>query len=1074
MRPTVIVLALAILTDPSGAIRAAEISVVDVGGAPVGDASLVCIDPASDVPVRAAEGRATVTAPCRRLRCAASDFLPGEVDVSGETARCVLRPGTRIAGDVPATAAAAGLEARLYSSATAPVGTIAIPKALAGKPLAPFAFPLVKPGRYALELARKSDGWTCRADLGPLGPGRRAVGPAWREPSALSVSVKGADGNPAAAVPVRTWSGRPAPDRHQRGVAPIGAWACAPAPGTKYQTDTSGVARLPVDTSMEMLVLAGDWKDPRGLAYTVLARAPSQAIPLTLAAAVRVRAKVEDDKNRPVACDALLTELPADLSWLVEAAPGATIKTACDAQGVFAFGPLAATASILEVRPRSGLPMRIQVDAPAPGATADLGVLRVRGGESIRVVVQDDSGRPVPQAKVTARGSAGIVLTVAGTTGDDGAVDLSGIPKNATIGIDVKAKGFLPARESGLELDAGPFVVRLARGASISGKVRDADGGPIQGARVSLTAERNEAPVSATADADGAFELEGVDDGQWRVMATAAGFAPSEAATVELRDHRPVSGLTLTLAPTHGIYGRVVDSGATPAAGARVRLVESRDRDDAAPIAEALTGADGAFQLQAAAPPDSWLVATKPGSGPCALRAPDEAARAGEVVLALTEPAALIVHLAKGARTTRNLVVKDGAGIGRAVAVAGMTEFSFADLAPGRGSARLAGSTDHDVALAPRETADVTLEAAAAVEGRVSFEGNPAARARVQVVEVSTDGSRLNEGGGSFTDERGRYRIDGFAGGSYRIVAVGEDGRAEAEFNVADGETAAVDLALRSVRLVVTVVDGATEKPVAGISVSAAPGGKTCNSMMGTSSSGDPGDLGFEVLVGSNGCLSSQTNAAGLARLSLATPGSYDLSIGDTSYEPWTQSVAIGDGTTAKRISLTRKPDHAGDKPHVFANLRTDPAGLSGTIECIGGGNTNSSSPVVGRADCGTMIPGPGEVVFHVEGYGRGRTAFDVPQTGEMDVDVDVPRGGTVVVPISQEPAAQPVLVDASGFAWSDPKGTGRTGASLEDLPNIGRAWVFRDMPPGTYAVTLDGKSRSPVPLASGGTAVAY
>src|SRR5436190_1795427 len=72
-----------------------------------------------------------------------------------------------------------------------------------------FTLPAVKPGRYALELSRKTDGWTCRADLGPLGPGRQAVTPVWRDPAAVAVRVKGPDGKPVAGVPVRAWSRRP-------------------------------------------------------------------------------------------------------------------------------------------------------------------------------------------------------------------------------------------------------------------------------------------------------------------------------------------------------------------------------------------------------------------------------------------------------------------------------------------------------------------------------------------------------------------------------------------------------------------------------------------------------------------------------------------------------------------------------------------------------------------------------------------------------------------------------------------------------------------------------------------------
>jgi protocatechuate 3,4-dioxygenase beta subunit len=830
-----------------------------------------------------------------------------------------------------------------------------------------------------------------------------------------------------------------------------------------------------VDASGEVLVVAGNWKEARGIAYTTFDRAPAQAISLTLASPIRLRAKFLDDKDRPVACDSLIADLPPDVSWLNDVVSGSATTNACDARGAVALGPLLSMPLILDVRPHAGMPMRIAVDAPAPGATEDLGILRVKNGESIRVVVNDDAGHPVQGAKVTARGSAGILLTVAGTTGDDGAVELSGLPKNAVISLAVTAKGFIASRDDRLELDASPFVVRLSRGAAISGKVRDADGLPVAGAEVSLaseTAETDDARRPESTDDQGAFELDGVADGAWRVTASAPGFSPSAPVKVAILDHRAAKDLVLTLAPAGGITGRVVDGSGTPVEGARLRLVDAPERDDLSPIAETMSGTEGRFELRAAAPTNSWLVTSKPGFGPTAQRAPD-AAHASDLVLTLPDAAGLVVHLASAAHSGKTLRAKDGAGVGQTANVTGAADVAFTDLAPGRGLVWLHRGVQRDVTLVARETAEVTLDPTAAIQGRVTFEGAPAPRVHVTEVKIDKDGG-LSSGVGSFTDDRGRYRIEGIAGGSYRIAAVGEAGRAEAAVDVAEGETAELDLALRSVRLAVTVTDGATGKPLAGVSVRAAPAGAPCQSSLGMSSSGDPGELGFEVFVGATGCLSSQTNAAGSARLSLAAPGAYDLEIGDDAYETWKQSLAFGEGTTTRRVSLTRKPDKKDDKPHVIANLRTDPPGLSGMITCIAGGNTNSSSPVSGRADCGAMIPGPGEIVFHVDGYGSGRSTFDVPESGELVVDVDVPRGGMLVVPLSHDPAAPPQLVDASGVIWSGGPIRGRPVASFEDVPNVGRAWVFRDLPPGQYIATIDGKSRSAVPLVSGATAIAY
>jgi hypothetical protein len=1058
MRPLAALLALSIAGAPTPrAASAGKIAVVDLEGKPVAGATSACVD-----------------ASCRRVRCEAPGFLPGEAEAGGPDARCVVRPGAIVAAELPGSAS--GLAVRLVapSSAGGPAAELVVPQPAPGSPSIRFELPAVRPARYALEISR-SDGWTCRADLGPLSAGRHAVTPGWQEPATIAVRVAGLDGKPAPSVPLRALR-RPAPADRRTAAASIGAWSCGPGASAPILTGPGGDARLPVDLQSAALLIAGDWKDPRGLAFATIDRKPAATLGLTLAVPVRVRATLEDDRDRPAACGAELVDLPADVAALAHALPGSSLDAPCDAKGVVTLGPIPAAPVTLEVRPRGGMPMRIPVDPPAAGTVADLGVLRVRNGESVRVVVQDDGGRPVAGAKVTVRGSAGIVLTVAGVTGEDGAAELSGLPKNAGVALDVKAKGFRPARNLRFDLESSPFTVKLSRGGSISGTVRDAEGTTVAGAEIALTGDKSVGRQVESSDPMGAFTFDGVDDGGWRLVASAAGYANSEPAKAEVEDHRSVEGVSLVLNPADAIAGHVVDGSGAAVGGARVRLVDGSARDDldrASAIAEAVSASDGAYQLVAAPPQDSWLIATRTGYGPTSVRPPVAGSKVEDVVLTLGEPAALVVHIPQGARTRRNLRVRDGAGLGRQVPVSGVSDLPFTDLAAGRGAVGFVGGSDVACSLSPRQTAEVTLDPTAAIEGRVTFEGAPSARVYVRALRESTSGE-LKDGGGSFTDERGRYRIDGLASDSYRVAALGEDGRAETKLDVAEGETARADLSLRSVRLVVSVVDAADDKPLRQVQIWAMPGGASCSSSMGTTSWGDPGELGYEMSVGSNGCLSTQTDAAGVGKLGLAEPGSYDVAIQDDAFEPWKQSIAVVDGTTAKRVALTRKPDRPEDKPHVVASLRTDPPGQSGTIICAAGGNTSSSSPVAGRYDCGPMVPGPGEVAFHVDGYGWGRAAIEVPKAGELDVDVDVPRGGTLVAPVSQDSPPPPALIDGTGYAWADAQGRGRVDATLEDVPKIGRAWVFRDLPPGMYAVSIGGKARAAVPLASGGTAIAY
>jgi hypothetical protein len=930
------VISFVIAMAATGAAHAALVAVVDPDGKPVARATALCVDPASADPLVVADGKVTLADSCRRVRCDATGFLPGEVAPSGPDGRCVLRPASNVVGELPVAAAASGLEASLAAAGNANTSAakIAIPKAGEGRRSATFALPPVKPGRYTLQLRRGSDGWSCRADLGPLGPGTSRVAPAWREPVSLPLKVILPDGKPAPGIGVRAWSRRPLEDGVDEPASPFGTWNCRSEAPATVTTDRNGLARVGVDLAQETLVVAGDFKNARGLAYVTLDRAPAEPVTMTLSLPVIVKAKIEDDHERPAVCDVTLDDLAPDVRWIARVAGGSTLKSICDPQGGVLLGPIPSIPFTLDVLPKPGLPLRVTAEAPAPGTTADLGVLRVRNGERFRVVVQDEMSNPVSGAKVIVRGAAGVVLSVGGITGDDGGADLMGLPKNASVTVEVKAKGFLPVSRRQLPLDASPFVIKLSRGGAIEGAVRDRDGAAIRGAVVGLwgeTAGRD--PV--TTDAHGAFSFEGVPDGTWRLSARASGYTPSEPHSLEVHEHRSVEDVTIELSAAEGISGKVVDAAGTSVAGAQVRLYISGQRDSlnqSPPLAEAVSGSDGAFELQAGREAHGWIVATKPGFGPRVVRGSDLPANE-DAVLALTEPASLIVHVARGARTTRAIGVTDGAGLRRSTPATAGTDLSFGDLGPGNGSVQLGEGPGKAVTLIARQTAEVTLEATAAIEGRVTFENAPSPRTFVSAVR-QREGGGLSGRDGSFTDDRGRYRIDGMDAGSYRLVAVGEDGRAETTLELAEAETSRIDLALRSVRLVLSATDSADDKPIADLSLSAAPAGKTCNSMIGSTSWNEPGQMGFDISVGSNGCVSGRTDAAGVARLSLAAPGSYDLILGDDRYETWSQAIAVGDGTTSKRVALTRKPDKSGEKTHLYANLLTNPPGLLGRVEC--------------------------------------------------------------------------------------------------------------------------------------------
>ena len=118
--------------------------------------------------------------------------------------------------------------------------------------------------------------------------------------------------------------------------------------------------------------------------------------------------------------------------------------------------------------------------------------------------------------------------------------------------------------------DAWPHLeLALSRGAQLQGVVRDTDGHAVAGARlVALPAEtstpfshfeRAVPPPSAVSNADGAFNLRGIEEGPLTIVARAAGFAPVAKAAVAGE-----SGVTIVVQVGGTIRGRVVDHEGIP------------------------------------------------------------------------------------------------------------------------------------------------------------------------------------------------------------------------------------------------------------------------------------------------------------------------------------------------------------------------------------------------------------------------------------------------------------------------------------------------------------------------------
>jgi protocatechuate 3,4-dioxygenase beta subunit len=238
-------------------------------------------------------------------------------------------------------------------------------------------------------------------------------------------------------------------------------------------------------------------------------------------------------------------------------------------------------------------------------------------GQRIRGKVLDREGRPV---------AAGLTLTAEEYGG--------GEPERSVTSVDAQgafelrdlspgrfelravARGFAPARRTGIEVGAGPEavelgVVTLEPGTAIEGVVTDSAGSPVAGAEV--IARSNEPVRSWFQEPEPPSPYITGTDGRFRIVDLRRGdhvdlevhhpaYAPAQALAVEVPTPEP---LHVELKRARSLAGRVVGPRGEPVPGALLsRIEELRIGGGSQGSAFTLgqTGADGTFRVTGLAP----------------------------------------------------------------------------------------------------------------------------------------------------------------------------------------------------------------------------------------------------------------------------------------------------------------------------------------------------------------------------------------------------------------------------------------------------------------------------------------
>ncbi|MEP6653694.1 MAG: carboxypeptidase-like regulatory domain-containing protein [Myxococcales bacterium] len=296
---------------------------------------------------------------------------------------------------------------------------------------------------------------------------------------------------------------------------------------------------------------------PPAVAPDAIALTP---VTLELIRAGKIIGRVVDERGRPVVGATIHDRLAetedlgviwARLPLAAEAAamPAGTIlpslssratsrRAISDASGAFVLDDVPPGRVEVEVLNASSVPLRTGAQTLAPGATLDVGTLRVQGAVLLAGRVVDAEGRGVTGARVTAASpppGSGAGTNGAAAAGVTGLYAVSGPEGEFTLPLpagehrltasapghgDVTATVRVPPTAAGTP-DAGATTttLRLGRGGGalngvLEGVVHDSEGRPLARARITAHAPGtppHAAPLaSAVADAGGGFQLTGL------------------------------------------------------------------------------------------------------------------------------------------------------------------------------------------------------------------------------------------------------------------------------------------------------------------------------------------------------------------------------------------------------------------------------------------------------------------------------------------------------------------------------------------------------------------------------------
>jgi hypothetical protein len=659
--------------------------------------------------------------------------------------------------------------------------------------------------------------------------------------TAVRGTVRGPDGRPIAGAVVRLEAALPM----VRNVA------------TPEVTDAEGQFELAVADPGVYRLLAHKKGFAPGVVGVTVERQGDAVVDVVLDTGARVRGRLVGESGEGVRGQAVVREVDGETSRTLDE----LLRAEAGPDGRFAIEAVPPGSHAVSATAPGYGTKRVEVSVGRGDNDVDLGDVPLETGLIIRGRVHDRAGVPVADAMVRSVRPRGIAAGVREATTDaDGRFVMAGLDPG-TWRVMVTAPGF-GAAEKQVEAGAENVDIALTPAGAITGIAVDDGDKPIESFQVSARpAQRGERIMMGpggknVASPDGRFVLDDVGEGTYVVQVWAPDRASATVSDVAVTSGATADVGRVRLATGGSVRGTVVDASGAAVAGASVAVRgPGRDFMSMASLDAATATSDpaGAFELRGVALGAAEVVATHPSYAE---------GRVGIEVDPAKGPTEARVVVTQGGRIEGFVRKRDGtavAGITLSVSLPGRASpslrptflttdaagsFVAEHLPTGRALVALMNRSGNTFTSAQTRDVDVREGQTTTVEfrsreillsGRVTHGGAPfpGLRLTVQADRVMYMSFAGPEGPGAagpqhmtaVTREDGSYEMLVDEPGKLRIAAeTTSDNRRYPTRNaeIPDADAFTLDLDYSGIA-VSGVVQGESEQPIAGASVSASP-----------------------------------------------------------------------------------------------------------------------------------------------------------------------------------------------------------------------------------------------------------